>query len=197
MSQYVYPIKSKEKIEEIKRVLMQDNYRNYVIFTLAINYGRRITDILEMKVSDVRDKEGFIHKHFNVAENKTGKSIQIAVNEEVKEMLLLYSRDKLDDEWLFPSRRSDSKKYAPDCLGQVPIGRIQVWETISQTAEACGVAHIGTHSLRKTFGYHLYKQTGDIALVQKIFGHRTQLDTLRYIGMEQEYLDEATLSLVL
>ena len=197
MSAYVVPIKDKEKIEQIKSLLIQKNYRDYVIFTLAINYGRRITDILEMRVSDVRDENGFIRKHFSVCENKTGKSIQIAVNQEVKEMLLLYCRDKLDGEWLFPSKKKNSKSYACDCMRQIPVGRVQVWDAISSAAEECGVENVGTHSLRKTFGYHLYKQTGDIALVQKIFGHRTQLDTLRYIGLEQEYIDEATTALVL
>lgn len=48
---------------------------------------------------------------------------------------------------------------------------------------------IGTHSMRKTFGYHHYQQFKDIALLQKIFNHSSQLITLRYIGIDQEQID--------
>lgn len=188
---YVYPIKDREQIERMKTALMQQNYRNYVIFCLAINYGRRITDILEMKVSDIRGQE-----HLTIKEDKTGKKIPLKINSETKEMLDLYCTGKNNDEWLFPSQKV-SKNYEPDSKGKTPVDRVQVWRDLQTAAEACGIQNIGTHSLRKTFGYHLYKQTRDIALVQRIFGHRSALDTLRYIGMEQERIDEATMALVL
>ena len=49
--------------------------------------------------------------------------------------------------------------------------------------------NIGTHSMRKTFGYHHYKQFKDVALLQKIFNHSSQQITLRYIGIEQDQID--------
>lgn len=186
---YVPPIKDKSKIEQMKQALIAQSYRNYVIFTLAINYGRRITDILEMRVSDVQGKE-----YFNVTEDKTGKKIPIKVNSDIKTMLNNYCESKASDEWLFPSKKC-SKRYEQDSKGHTPIDRVQFWRDLNTAAEQCGIGEIGTHSLRKTFGYWLYKSTGDIALVQKIFGHRTQIDTLRYIGMEQEYIDSATSAL--
>ncbi|WP_338100537.1 tyrosine-type recombinase/integrase [Salipaludibacillus agaradhaerens] len=50
---------------------------------------------------------------------------------------------------------------------------------------------IGTHTLRKTFGYHFYKKTNNIALLQELFNHSDQHITLRYIGINQDALDEA------
>ena len=188
---YVPPIKEKSKIEQMKQVLIAQNYRNYVIFTLAINYGRRITDILEMHVSDVRGKE-----YFNIIEDKTGKKIPIKVNDELKRMLESYCSGRNDDEWLFQSKKC-SAAYSTDSKGKTPLGRIQVWRDLKTAAEKCGIKEIGTHSLRKTFGYWLYKSTNDIALVQKVLGHRSPMDTLRYIGMEQEYIDSATTALCL
>src|SRR5574344_1850341 len=49
---------------------------------------------------------------------------------------------------------------------------------------------IGTHSLRKTFGYHHYQQFKDVVLLQKIFNHSSPSTTLRYIGIEQEEIDQ-------
>lgn len=188
---YVPPIKDKSKIEQIKQALIAQNYRNYVIFTLAVNYGRRITDILEMRVSDVRGKE-----YFTVIEDKTGKKIPIKVNEDVRKMLDSYCSGRNDDEWLFQSRKR-SVSYSADSTGKTPLDRIQVWRDLKAAAQKCGIEDIGTHSLRKTFGYWLYKSTNDIALVQKVLGHRSQMDTLRYIGMEQDYIDSATTALCL
>ena len=45
---------------------------------------------------------------------------------------------------------------------------------------------IGTHTLRKTFGYHFYKQYKDVVMLQKIFNHSNPAITLRYIGIEQD-----------
>ena len=50
---------------------------------------------------------------------------------------------------------------------------------------------IGTHSLRKTFGYHHYKKFGNLPLLQKIFNHSSSSVTLRYIGLEQDIIDES------
>ena len=56
---------------------------------------------------------------------------------------------------------------------------------------------IGTHSLRKTFGYHHYKQFDNIELLQKIFNHSYSAITLRYIGIEQDIIDESYMNFYL
>ena len=45
--------------------------------------------------------------------------------------------------------------------------------------------------MRKTFGYHYYKKTKDIALLQNIFNHSSSAITLRYIGITDDLLDKA------
>ena len=54
---------------------------------------------------------------------------------------------------------------------------------------------IGTHTLRKTFGYHTYNNGYDITLIQKLFNHSSPSVTLRYIGITQDELDDVYLSL--
>jgi integrase len=48
---------------------------------------------------------------------------------------------------------------------------------------------IGTHTLRKTFGYHFYQRTKDVAMLQQIFGHSASSITLRYIGINDDMMD--------
>ena len=57
--------------------------------------------------------------------------------------------------------------------------------------------NIGTHSLRKTFGYHHYKQFKDIVILQKIFNHSSSDITLRYIGIDQDKIDESYRNFIL
>ena len=64
--------------------------------------------------------------------------------------------------------------------------------------EACKLAGleeiVGTHTLRKTFGYHHYKKYRDVAMLQKIFNHSDPEITLRYIGINQDIIDEIQLT---
>ena len=50
---------------------------------------------------------------------------------------------------------------------------------------------VGTHTMRKTLGYHHYKKFKDVAMLQKIFNHSTPQITLRYIGIEQDQIDDS------
>ena len=60
-----------------------------------------------------------------------------------------------------------------------------------EAAHHCELKEIGTHTLRKTCGYLIYQETKDIALVQEILGHSTPFITKRYIGLNQEAIDDA------
>lgn len=51
------------------------------------------------------------------------------------------------------------------------------------------LGNVGTHTLRKTFGYHFYTQFKDVVALQKIFNHKDQKETLIYIGIQQDELD--------
>jgi site-specific recombinase XerD len=69
-------------------------------------------------------------------------------------------------------------------------------QLVRQWTKQSGVkGHFGTHSLRKTYGYHLRRLGADIVTLMKVFGHSSQSITLRYIGIEQEEIDEANLRL--
>ncbi len=65
---FVEPIRDKEQIKKVKQVLKQSNQRNYLLFVLGINSGLRISDILKLKVKDVKNK-----KYIEIKEQKTKK----------------------------------------------------------------------------------------------------------------------------
>ena len=171
---FVQPIRDKDKIKEIKTLLLKSNYRNYVLFTLGINTGFRISDILEIKVSDVINKT-----HIAIKEKKTGKLKKAYINSSLKEELDKYIFDMNDDDFLFRSREGENK----------PISRVRAYQLLTDVAKKVGLEEIGTHTLRKTFGYWHYKQHKDIALLQELFNHSAPSVTLRYIGINQDAMD--------
>jgi integrase len=205
----VQPIRDKEKIEQMKQFLKAQNPRDYILFALGIYLGRRITDILKLKVKDLRGKDTFI-----INENKTGKSIRFKIHPELKSALDEYLANKDDEAYIIGSReyatqitvkqrlidpktgkkRSNSvkiKNIAPNS----PISREMAWNILNKAAKKVGLEEIGTHSCRKTFGYFLYTATNNIALVQRLLNHSSPEVTLAYIGITQMEMDDAVCNL--
>jgi site-specific recombinase XerD len=80
--------------------------------------------------------------------------------------------------------------------GKAPLQRDQTYKIINNAAREIGITEkIGTHTLRKTFGYHAYKSGVSIEVIQKLFNHSTPSITLRYIGITQDDLDVVYLNL--
>jgi integrase len=170
--EFVQPIRDCKKIEEMKKRLSP---RDSFMFTLGINVGCRISDLLQLKVKDLRGKS-----HLIVEEQKTGKTKRFLINNSLKEIIYNYTDGMNPEDWLFPSRKGDK-----------PITRVQAYRVLNKTAQEIGLDEIGTHTLRKTFGYHFYKRTHDVAMLQEIFNHSAPSITLRYIGINQDTMDEA------
>ena len=171
----VEPIRDTGTIWDMAEYLGEKSERNRIMFLFGIYVGIRISDILKLKVRDVKDKNSVA-----IREQKTGKERRFPINDELRPMLNRYIKGKADYEWLFPSRTGDEH-----------LKRKQAYNIINEAGEKFGLEHIGTHTLRKTFGYHFYKQTGDIVKLQKIFNHSDFHITMRYIGIEQDEQDEA------
>ncbi|AOM82992.1 putative integrase/recombinase yoeC [Salisediminibacterium beveridgei] len=171
----VEPIRNKDQIESMKNVLKNSSYRDYFLFVLGLNTGLRVGDLLPLKASDVRGK-----KYVVLIEEKTTKAKRFPLNKDIREMISDYTTGMSDDDYLFASRMTGE-----------PIRRDRAYKILRQAAEIAGVEYVGTHTMRKTFGYHFYKQYKDASMLQKIFNHSSQSITLRYIGISQEEIDEA------
>ncbi len=191
--EYVQPIRDLKKIEAMKKILVADPYhgaRNHMLFTLGINSGLRISDLLCLKIGDVITVGNKIREAISTREQKTGKAKLFPINKSVQKAIQKYldSLATIDPEApLFPSRKGQGSK---------SISRYQAWAILNQAARAVGIQEkIGTHTLRKTFGYHAYIQGNDITLLQKVFNHVTPSVTLRYIGITQDEIDQVYINL--
>lgn len=168
----VQPIRDVAKIEEMKNVLKKSSYRDYFLFVFGINTGLRITDILDLRVKDVKNKN-----YLTLKEGKTNKAKTLLINDTLKYEIQKYIIGMNDQDYLFPSQKGGH------------IGRVRAYEILKKASNEIGIENVGTHTLRKTFGYWHYKKYKDIAILQEIFNHSSPSITLRYIGITQEEID--------
>lgn len=181
MKNLVEPIKSKKDIEAVEQYLARHSRRNQLICAFSVNTGLRISDILALNVEDVRNKQ-----YVEIIEKKTGKYKRFPLNDKLKGLIKMYlvERDKTysitNDNPLFVGKK------------HCRLDRSQVYRFINDACSKVGLqGNFGTHSGRKSFGYHHYKKFHDVALLQKIFNHSSPPITMRYIGIAQEELDES------
>ncbi|MDW0112219.1 site-specific integrase [Sporosarcina saromensis] len=173
---FVNPIRDLDRIEAMKKYLKEKSQRNYILFTLGINSGLRISDILPLKVGDVNKRLYFV-----ITEQKTKKRKEVQMTPLLRRELRKYTEGKDDDEYLFQSREGINR----------PISRSMAYKILREAAEFVGLDSIGTHTLRKTFGYHFYQKYKDPVMLMELFNHTEEKTTLRYIGVTQDALNQA------
>lgn len=180
----VEALKDRSVIDAYKRCLTG---RDRLLFIVGTQSGLRISDILPLTIGDLRGKT-----HYSLVEKKTNKAKRFRLSDEIREEVAKLTGP--DDEHIFKSRKGDNK----------PISRVQAYRILNdatarvneelrknrKTAKLVVEGAVGTHTLRKTFGYQAYKKGVAVELLQKIFNHSSASVTLRYIGITQDDIDD-------
>lgn len=171
----VEPLRNIESIKKLEKYFAKHSPRDLLLFTIGTNCGLRISDIVALNVGDVRNKS-----HIQIIEKKTGKFKKFPINSKLKPMIDEFTKGKRSDEALFVS------------IFKNRLDRFGAYYILKTACQTVGLQEkIGTHTMRKTFGYHHYKKFKDVAMLQKIFNHSNPNITLRYIGIEQDQIDES------
>ncbi|PPA82508.1 site-specific integrase [Brevibacillus laterosporus] len=188
----VQPIRNREQIKTMKILLGHQSKRDLLLLVLGINSVLRISDILDMRVCDVIDKKGRAAKFYELREKKTKKKKRFPFSEQTRKVIedYLANYDGDRNRPLFVSqKRARDGTYRP-------ITRQRAWIILNTVAKRIGITdNVGTHSLRKTFGYHAYQEGVSIEVLQRIFNHSDPRITLDYIGITQDAIDDVYLKL--
>lgn len=189
-----YPIKNKKMLKQFKDyyVSIKPNLRNYTMIVMGLNTAFRIGDLLRLQWRDVYDeKKQEFRRHIRITEQKTGKERMVAVNQTEQQALVQYyemNRPSAQTDYLFQSRKQKG----------APLSRYQAYRIIKEAAQSTGLEeHIGCHSLRKTFGYHAWKQGTQPAMLMDLYNHSSYQVTQRYLGIEQDERDHVYLHIEL
>lgn len=145
--------------------------RNVLIFKIGLSTGLRISDIIKIKVIDVKGKT-----EFELTEQKTGKKRKVYLHQVLTELTEYLNKINKDEVWLFSSNWDDSKHITAN----------QYYKILQKTANSLDLDYIGTHTMRKTFGYWYYKEYKDVATLMTIFNHSSPSITLKYIDITEE-----------
>ena len=172
----VKPIKDDAEISRLLKELANNKklgLRNKTIALVGFNTGMRISDILNLKVATLFDDEGNMVDSFRNVDIKTNHT---------------RSNNKAHDVFLTPKTKEALQLYLKK-RGK-PLSRVQFASILNQAAARAGVPDVNTHTLRKTFGYRFYKQTGDIVTLQHILNHSSIAVTRHYIGLDDEEMQK-------
>lgn len=152
-----------------------------LLLLVGFNTSLRISDIRRFRVSDLRGKD-----YAEIKAQKTGKNAKILINPSARRRINSLLAGHPGDEYIIQSRQKDAR-HKPKA-----ITRQRAYQILNEIGKQAGVRdHIGCHTLRKTFGYHYYKMTGDVVSLQRILCHSSRRETLIYIGVVQEEIDES------
>ena len=182
------PIRNKKQLQKFKEFYKDQplGTRNYTLIIMGLNTALRISDILHLSYEEVyQDRK--VRSHIVIKEQKTGKENRICLNQDLRQALAAYRKVlintpmyKKGNHYLFPSSKKEG----------APLSRYQAYRIISRAAAQIGIEdHISCHSLRKTFGYHAWRQGVDPMLIMLLLNHSSIRITMRYLCIEQDDKD--------
>lgn len=183
----VQPITDLRDVKNIKRMLT-DKPRDKLLFTLGINSGLRVQDILNLKIGDVRYlREG---DRVAITELKTGKENVFMINKEILESIEEYLNtiDLEDEHYLFKSRKGHNS----------PLSRYAITKYVKIWTDMVNLkGNYGAHTLRKTWSYHQRKTFGvSWELISKRLNHASPSITRRYLGVKEEEVEEILMNVI-
>ena len=198
----VYAFRSKEEIEAMIKVFdkhiaeapdnnkQQIAERNKLLFVVGINLGLRASDLRILQYDFFLNEDRTFKDFYVLTPMKTRKlkkKVKLFFNQTVRKAIMDYLKkyptDSLDD-YLFISRK-----------GNNPINENTLWDIIKKTATEAGIKqNIGSHSLRKSWGYWAWHEAQDkskaLVTLQQCFNHSSMQTTLRYIGLLDDEISD-------
>lgn len=184
------PIRTEKELEQFINYYrdVNKNPRNLLLVIMGLNTALRISDLLSLQWKNVYDeKRKMFSGHIELVEAKTGKATCIYMNESIRSALCDYGAYIMTH----TGEKICSTDYLFKGTKEGPISRVQAYRIIRKAADYCQLSGvISPHSLRKTFGYHAWKQGTPPVLLMEIYHHSSFSITQRYLGIEQDDRDE-------
>lgn len=185
------PIRAKETLTEIEQTLARltspRGRRTFLLWEVGIRMGMRISDMLELRVGDLRGQQRYTYLPIKQRHKRGARPITLPVEGALRKILAKRCEGMDDRDLLFASIQKTKG-------GNVKaISRQQALKDMKWAGRLCGLKDpIGCHTMRKTFGYQHYQRDHDVAALQKWFYHSTPETTLIYIGIAEDNLRKMT-----
>lgn len=194
------PIKGMDDILAISRFLTDNKrYRDNMLFIVGINFGLRASDLRMLRFASIINENLTFKDRFPVFEQKTRntrklkKNRYITINNAVIEAITLYLENTPNvslSDYMFRSESNNGGNI------NEPISVRSIDRILKGIANSLNInVRVSTHTLRKTFCYHQmlmsHNDNRKLLLLQKMLNHSSPAQTLDYIGITTEEIDEA------
>ncbi len=160
-----------------------EGHRNKAIIETLYGCGLRVTELVELRLTDIFAGEGFIRVKGKGDKERiipVGHTALREINHYLDQYRSKQTIDKHSENILFLNRRG--KK----------LTRIMIYTIIKDLAVAAGIEKkISPHTFRHSFATHLVEGGADLRAVQEMLGHESILTTEIYTHLDREYLRQA------
>ena len=181
------PIRDKEDVRALAVFFLEKGeLRNYALFMLGVHTALRISDILRLRWDDVYDfRTGEIIIEFPVVESKTKKPKTLALHDDAVKALKMLAAEKAAPGRFVIENAKTGKA----------ISRVQAYRIIRAASDKLKFKKpVSCHSLRKTFGYHAWKDGVDHLLIMTIYNHSSVEITKLYICITDDAINKVYLN---
>ncbi len=184
------PLRNLSDINAMHRILTKwGNVREAECFIIGCNFALRVGDLLKTTVEQSKLDDITVIGN----EQKTGKFKSLPINEPARKaidrLMLWYRSQGLEPVYLFQGTGNRAKKLIQ------PISARHLNKKLQDAAESLGLdVAVSSHSMRKSFGYHAYMNGTSIRDLQVLFNHKTEFQTLTYIGVTRKTVKNVYLS---
>ena len=173
-------------IEEIDKLIgaidlrKPEGERNRAMLETLYSCGLRVSELIELRISDLFFEEGFIK-----VTGKGDKQRFVPIAEDTQKYIMLYRQhirnhmniQKGFEDTLFLNRRGRQ------------LTRAMIFTIIQQLSTAIGLEKkISPHTFRHSFATHLLENGADLRAIQQMLGHESITTTEIYVHMDRSHL---------
>jgi integrase len=150
--------------------LDNENDLNFWLYCkIAMRSGLRSSDIIKMKVDDIR----FNERKVLVIEKKTKREVMVPLPSQILDRI-----NQSNDLVLWNSKYS------------TPLSLMTINRRLKKIYEGTE-SNVSSHSIRKSVAREIYKKNGnDIVIAMKFLGHKNTSTTIKYLEVDSDELDK-------
>lgn len=158
----------------------EEGTRNRAIIEVLYSCGLRVTELIELKISNCHFDDGFL-----TITGKGNKTRLVPIGLEAIKYTKLYletTRKQIDikdahEDFLFLNRRGQK------------LSRVMVFIILKDLAEKAGIKKkVSPHTFRHSFATHLIEGGADLRAVQDMLGHASITTTEIYTHLDKAFL---------
>jgi integrase/recombinase XerD len=181
----VLSIQEIDAIEQVIDKSKPQGVRDYAIIEMLYSCGLRISELCNLKMSELFLEEGYIRVH-----GKGRKERLVPIGEQAIEKLRLWFVEKMrvkakpgHEDYVFISTKRGTK-----------LSRITLFVYIKDYAERAGIQkNISPHTFRHSFATHLLEGGANLRAIQAMLGHEDISTTEIYMHIDRTHLRQEIL----